>query len=58
MCRGDPFDTATMSKASKKLLKEHGMTNDMRRIVDAVAPADKAWHRCIEVIQSSAGPKN
>jgi len=63
VCRGDPFDTAEMDRASKKLLKKAGMTNDLRKILDFIkpkgpAPYGKEWHRSIQVVQGGAGLRN
>jgi len=60
-CRGDPFDTAVMDRGSKKLLKEAGMTNYLRKTIDAMqsrsASTDgKEWHRSVQVLRHKKEP--
>ena len=63
VCRGNPFDGVSMSKESKRLMKEAGMMNEVRRIVGAVqqpreAPPGKGWYRSIQVVRGDSDLKN
>lgn len=55
VCRGNPFDEVSMSKEGKKLIKEAGMINGVRKIVGDMlnpdgAPRGKSWQGSIHVL--------